>query len=88
MEGEETPQETDENGIVNPAAEGENGPPPDIIPENEVVDGVVNNGEQQIRNGDVSHAPMLQQRQNSRDSTQEDDGIYQRIKIPSNIIAS
>ncbi|KAL2751268.1 hypothetical protein V1477_000426 [Vespula maculifrons] len=73
LEGEETPQETDENGIVNPAAEGENGPPPDIIPENEVVDGVVNNGEQQIRNGDVSHAPMLQQRQNSRDSTQEDD---------------
>ncbi|KAF7386290.1 hypothetical protein HZH68_013422 [Vespula germanica] len=68
LEGEETPQETDENGIVNPAAEGENGPPPDIIPENEVVDGVVNNGEQQIRNGDVSHAPMLQQRQNSRDS--------------------
>ncbi|KAI4489453.1 hypothetical protein M0802_011125 [Mischocyttarus mexicanus] len=72
-EGGETPQETDENGIVNPAAEGENGPPPDIIPENEVVDGVVNNGEQQIGNGDVSHAPMLQQRQNSRDSTQEDD---------------
>ncbi|XP_035723620.1 1-phosphatidylinositol 4,5-bisphosphate phosphodiesterase classes I and II-like isoform X2 [Vespa mandarinia] len=73
LDGEETPQETDENGIVNLAAEGENGPPPDIIPENEVVDGVVNNGEQQIRNGDVSHAPMLQQRQNSRDSTQEDD---------------
>ncbi|KAI4492377.1 hypothetical protein M0804_002168 [Polistes exclamans] len=72
-EGGETPQETDENGIVNPAAEGENGPPPDIIPENEVVDGDVNNGEQQIGNGDVSHAPMLQQRQNSRDSTQEDD---------------
>ncbi|XP_015173186.1 PREDICTED: 1-phosphatidylinositol 4,5-bisphosphate phosphodiesterase classes I and II isoform X2 [Polistes dominula] len=72
-EGGETPQETDENGIVNPAAEGENGPPPDIIPENEVVDGDINNGEQQIGNGDVSHAPMLQQRQNSRDSTQEDD---------------
>ncbi|KAK2580689.1 hypothetical protein KPH14_007786 [Odynerus spinipes] len=72
-EGGETPQEADENGIVNPAVEGENDPPSDVIPENEVVDGIVNNGEQQIRNGDVSHAPMLQQRQSSKDSTQEDD---------------
>lgn len=71
-EGGETPQETDENGIVNPAVEGENDQPVDV-PENEVVDGIVNNGEQQIRNGDIAHAPMLQQRQSSKDSTQEDD---------------
>ncbi|XP_015596066.1 1-phosphatidylinositol 4,5-bisphosphate phosphodiesterase classes I and II isoform X2 [Cephus cinctus] len=74
-EAGESSQEVDDSGIVNQAAEGENGPPPDIIPQNEVLDGVVvgGSGEQQMGNGDIPHAPMLQQRQGSKDSTQEDD---------------
>ncbi|XP_058792167.1 1-phosphatidylinositol 4,5-bisphosphate phosphodiesterase classes I and II isoform X2 [Phymastichus coffea] len=64
-----------ENGNESQASKGENGPPPDIIPQSEVVDGVVvgnGNGENQIGNGDI-HPPMLQQRQGSKDSTQDDD---------------
>ncbi|KAK0178807.1 hypothetical protein PV327_007657 [Microctonus hyperodae] len=55
---------------------GENGPPPDIIPQNEVVDGIVACDENQpLGNGDVSHPPsmMLQQRQGSRESAQDED---------------
>lgn len=59
--------------MVNPSAVGENGPPPDIIPQNEMADDVLGNDEQQIRNGDISHPPMLQQRQGSKDS-QDDEG--------------
>ncbi|XP_043470504.1 1-phosphatidylinositol 4,5-bisphosphate phosphodiesterase classes I and II isoform X1 [Leptopilina heterotoma] len=72
---EEGNQEVDDIGVVNQAAEGENGPPPDIIPQNEVVDGVVvsSNSEHQIDNGEVQHAPMLQHRQGSKDSTQEEE---------------
>ncbi|XP_015521246.2 1-phosphatidylinositol 4,5-bisphosphate phosphodiesterase classes I and II [Neodiprion pinetum] len=69
-------QEADDNGLVNIGAEGESGPPPDIIPQNEVVDGVVIGAaptEQQIGNGDIPRAPLLQQRQGSKDSTQDDD---------------
>ncbi|XP_012270478.1 1-phosphatidylinositol 4,5-bisphosphate phosphodiesterase classes I and II isoform X2 [Orussus abietinus] len=67
-------QVTEDNGVVNQGAEGENGPPPDIIPQNEVDGhGTDNIEETQIGNDEVSHAPMLQQRQGSRDSTQEDE---------------
>lgn len=67
----------EDNG-VNQGAEGENGPPPDIIPQNEVVDGVVvsNNSEHQMGNGEIPHAPMLQHRQGSKDSTQEEEGLF------------
>ncbi|XP_014213260.1 1-phosphatidylinositol 4,5-bisphosphate phosphodiesterase classes I and II isoform X2 [Copidosoma floridanum] len=54
---------------------GENGPPPDIIPLNEVIDGVVvvTNGNNNEDPNDEAHAPMIQQRQGSKDSTQDDD---------------
>ncbi|XP_012253501.2 1-phosphatidylinositol 4,5-bisphosphate phosphodiesterase classes I and II isoform X2 [Athalia rosae] len=69
-------QETDDNvSVNNGGAEGESEPPPDIIPQNEVVDGVVAVAavDQQMENGDLPRAPMLQQRQGSKDSTQDDD---------------
>jgi len=59
---------------VNLSAAGENGPPPDIIPQNEMADDVALENEQQIRNGDIPHLPMLQQRQGSKDSGQDDEG--------------
>ena len=73
--GIEEGQEVEGNGIINQAAEGENGPPPDIILD-VVVDAVVasNNSDHQIGNGDIPHAPMLQQRQGSNDSRQDDEG--------------
>lgn len=64
--------ENEENGMVTTA--GENGPPPDIIPQNEMGDDVALGNEQQIGNGDISHPPMLQQRQGSKDSAQDDEG--------------
>lgn len=66
--------ENETNGTVNPSAAGENGPPPDIIPQNEMADGVAPGNEQQIGNGDIPHPPMLQQRQGSKDSAQDDEG--------------
>ncbi|XP_072766140.1 1-phosphatidylinositol 4,5-bisphosphate phosphodiesterase classes I and II isoform X2 [Anoplolepis gracilipes] len=66
-------QENETNGTVNPSAAGENGPPPDIIPQNEMADGVAPGNEQQIGNGDIPHPPMLQQRQGSKDSAQDDE---------------
>lgn len=69
-EFEEEARENEDNGVTNQVAEGENGPPPDIVSHAEAVD---NNG-QQIGNGDISHPPMLQQRQSSKDSTQDDEG--------------
>ncbi|XP_006621952.1 1-phosphatidylinositol 4,5-bisphosphate phosphodiesterase classes I and II isoform X1 [Apis dorsata] len=68
-EFEEEARENEDNGVTNQVAEGENGPPPDIVSHAEAVD---NNG-QQIGNGDISHPPMLQQRQSSKDSTQDDE---------------
>lgn len=68
-EFEEEARENEDNGVTNQIAEGENGPPPDIVSHAEAVD---NNG-QQIGNGDISHPPMLQQRQSSKDSTQDDE---------------
>ncbi|XP_025268130.1 1-phosphatidylinositol 4,5-bisphosphate phosphodiesterase classes I and II isoform X2 [Camponotus floridanus] len=65
--------ENETNGAVNPSAAGENGPPPDIIPQNEMADGVAPGNEQQIGNGDIPHPPMLQQRQGSKDSAQDDE---------------
>ncbi|CAK9795098.1 1-phosphatidylinositol 4,5-bisphosphate phosphodiesterase classes I and II [Anthophora quadrimaculata] len=65
---EEGIQENEDNGITNQTIDGENGPPPDIVPP---VDGTDN--DQQIGNGDISHPPMLQQRQGSKDSAQDDD---------------
>ncbi|XP_015115632.1 1-phosphatidylinositol 4,5-bisphosphate phosphodiesterase classes I and II [Diachasma alloeum] len=66
------PQESEE--AAN--AEGENGPPPDIIPQNE-VDGVLvtTDQAQSVGNGEVNHPPsmVLQQRQSSKDSNQDDD---------------
>lgn len=66
--------ENETNGTVNPSAVGENGPPPDIIPQNEMADDVAPGNEQQIGNGDIPHPPMLQQRQSSKDSAQDDEG--------------
>ncbi|KMR05229.1 1-phosphatidylinositol- -bisphosphate phosphodiesterase classes i and ii, partial [Lasius niger] len=65
--------ENETNGTVNPSAAGENGPPPDIIPQNEMADDVAPGNEQQIGNGDIPHPPMLQQRQGSKDSAQDDE---------------
>ncbi|XP_029160084.1 1-phosphatidylinositol 4,5-bisphosphate phosphodiesterase classes I and II isoform X2 [Nylanderia fulva] len=64
--------ENETNGTVNPSA-GENGPPPDIIPQNEMADDSASGNEQQIGNGDIPHPPMLQQRQGSKDSAQDDE---------------
>ncbi|XP_034950474.1 1-phosphatidylinositol 4,5-bisphosphate phosphodiesterase classes I and II isoform X2 [Chelonus insularis] len=66
----ESTHEIDDNG-VNQSADGENRLPPDIIPQNEVVDG----NDPPMGNEDVSHTPstMLQQRQGSKDSNQDDD---------------
>ncbi|XP_057325242.1 1-phosphatidylinositol 4,5-bisphosphate phosphodiesterase classes I and II isoform X2 [Microplitis mediator] len=59
-------QVTESNG-VSQQVDGENGPPPDVVPQTEVE------GEQPMGNG-VSHSPaMLQQRQSSKDSNQDDD---------------
>lgn len=68
-ESEEGAQENEDNGVTNQAVEGENGPASDVAPnvENE-------NNDQQIGNGDISHPPMLQQRQGSKDSAQDEDG--------------
>ncbi|KOC63504.1 1-phosphatidylinositol 4,5-bisphosphate phosphodiesterase classes I and II [Habropoda laboriosa] len=68
IESEEGVQEGEDNGITNQAADGENGPPSDVVP---LADGTDN--DQQIGNGDISHPPMLQQRQGSKDSAQDDD---------------
>lgn len=66
--------ENEENGTVNPSAE-ENGQSLDnTTPQNEMADGVAPGNEQQIRNGDIPHPPMLQQRQGSKDSAQDDEG--------------
>ncbi|XP_017877981.1 1-phosphatidylinositol 4,5-bisphosphate phosphodiesterase classes I and II isoform X2 [Ceratina calcarata] len=64
---EEGVPETDDNG-ASQVADGENGPPPDVVPE---VDGTGN--DRQMGNGDVPHHPMLQHRQGSKDSAQGDD---------------
>ena len=72
---EEGIEPNEANGSETQSAKGENGPPPDIIPQSEVVDGVVvGNGNSEHQNGEV-HPPMLQQRQGSKDSTQDDDGL-------------
>lgn len=56
-----------ESNGVSQQPDGENGPPPDVIPQNEV------DGEQSIGN-DVSHSPaMLPQRQGSKDSNPDDE---------------
>ncbi|XP_003250990.1 1-phosphatidylinositol 4,5-bisphosphate phosphodiesterase classes I and II isoform X4 [Apis mellifera] len=68
-EFEEEARENEDNGVTNQVAEGENGPPPDIVSHAEAID----NNDQQIGNGDISHPPMLQQRQSSKDSTQDDE---------------
>ncbi|KAG7213901.1 hypothetical protein KM043_003103 [Ampulex compressa] len=68
----ECQQESEDNSIINQSADGENGPPPDIIPQNETND-AVSGIELQIGNGDLSHPPLLQQRQSSKDSAQEDE---------------
>lgn len=75
-EGGETLQEIDEEGAAVSTADGENSLPPDVIPQSDVTDEVATaaSTEQQIGNGEVAHAPMLQQRQGSKDSTQDDDG--------------
>lgn len=65
--------ENETNGTVNSSAE-ENGPPLDIIPQNEMADDGASGNEQQIGNGDIPHPPMLQQRQGSKDSAQDDEG--------------
>jgi hypothetical protein len=59
---------------VNLSAAGENGPPPDIIPQSEMGDDVALLENEQIGNGDISHPPMLQHRQGSKDSGQDDEG--------------
>lgn len=64
--------ENEENG--NPSVAEENDQPLDTTPQNEMADGVVPGNEQQIRNGDIPHPPMLQQRQGSKDSAQDDEG--------------
>lgn len=66
-EFEEGAQENEDNGVVNQAAEGENGSAPDVPNAEE------DNNDQQIGNGDISHPPMLQHRQGSKDSAQDDD---------------
>lgn len=67
--------DSETNGTVNPSLAGENGPPPDVIPQNEMPDvAVAAESEQQIGNGDIPHPPMLQHRQSSKDSGQEDEG--------------
>lgn len=66
--------ENETNGTVNPSAAGENGPPPDVIPQNEMADDVASENDHQIGNGDIPHPPMLQQRQGSKDSAQDDEG--------------
>lgn len=72
----EDSQDVEDDAASNTTAAGENGPPPDIIPQNEVPEGGGTAPvEQQIGNGNGPHAPMLQQRQGSKDSTQEDDGM-------------
>ncbi|XP_034173659.1 phospholipase C at 21C isoform X1 [Osmia lignaria lignaria] len=68
-EVEEGAQENEDNGVANESVDGENGPPPDVVPQAEGGD----NNDQQIGNGDISHPPMLQQRQGSKDSAQDDD---------------
>lgn len=80
---ESTP-ESETNGTVNPSAAGENGPPPDIIPQNDMADGGSEN-EQQIGNGDIPHPPMMQQRQGSKDSAQDDEGLYEKIEAISTL---
>ncbi|XP_012521897.1 1-phosphatidylinositol 4,5-bisphosphate phosphodiesterase classes I and II isoform X2 [Monomorium pharaonis] len=66
--------EGETNGTTNLSTSGENGPPPDIIPQNEMGDDIaLLENEQQIGNGDISHPPMLQQRQGSKDSGQDDE---------------
>ncbi|RLU22284.1 hypothetical protein DMN91_004562 [Ooceraea biroi] len=66
--------DSETNGTANPSAAGENGPPPDVIPQNELEpDGVAVGNDQQIGNGDIPHPPMLQQRQGSKDSAQDDE---------------
>ncbi|KAK0094870.1 hypothetical protein PV326_009715 [Microctonus aethiopoides] len=73
---EVTQSNENDNGTNSTPTKGENGPPPDIIPQNEVVDGIGTCDENQpLGNGDVSHPPsmMLQQRQGSRESAQDDD---------------
>lgn len=64
--------ESETNGTVTLSAAEENGPPPDIIPQNEMADDVAHESEQ-IGNGDIPHLPMLQQRQGSKDSGQDDE---------------
>lgn len=61
--------ENEENG--NPE---ENGQSLDTTSQNEMDDGVMPGNEQQIGNGDIPHPPMLQQRQGSKDSAQDDEG--------------
>lgn len=73
---EVTQSNENDNGMNSTPTKGENGPPPDIIPQNEVVDSTVSCDENQpLGNGDVSHPPsmMLQQRQGSRESAQDED---------------
>ncbi|KAL0109387.1 hypothetical protein PUN28_014453 [Cardiocondyla obscurior] len=67
LEAAEGTPESETNGTANAAVE--DGPPPDIIPQNEMADDGEN---EQIGNGDISH-PMLQQRQGSKDSGQDDE---------------
>ncbi|XP_017756521.1 PREDICTED: 1-phosphatidylinositol 4,5-bisphosphate phosphodiesterase classes I and II [Eufriesea mexicana] len=69
IESEEGVQENEDNGVTNQIAEGENGPPPDVVLQVETND----NNDQQVGNGDISHPPLLQQRQGSKDSTQDDE---------------
>lgn len=59
---------------MNPSAVEENGQLLDATLQNEMADSVASGNEQQIRNGDIPHPPMLQQRQGSKDSTQDDEG--------------
>ncbi|XP_025162258.1 1-phosphatidylinositol 4,5-bisphosphate phosphodiesterase classes I and II isoform X4 [Harpegnathos saltator] len=65
--------ESEENDTAIPAVAEENGQPLDTTQQNEMADSVVPGNEQQIRNGDISHPPMLQQRQGSKDSAQDDE---------------
>ncbi|XP_012152849.1 phospholipase C at 21C isoform X2 [Megachile rotundata] len=67
-EFEEGAQENEDSETTNQTADGENGPPPDIVPQADAGD-----NDQQIGNGDISHPPMLQQRQGSKDSAQDED---------------
>ncbi|XP_031845635.1 phospholipase C at 21C isoform X2 [Nomia melanderi] len=67
-ESEEGAQESEDNGVTNQAVEEENGPASDVAPNVEN-----DSNDQQIGNGDISHPPMLQQRQGSKDSAQDED---------------